>query len=707
MNDFHVAEVIMFGEKMERTGQMILFLLSIWEFAVFAPSTVTMEDSASFLLTSHFMGVAHPPGYPLYTLLGKTFSTFSFFQPAYRIHLLNAILGSMGIVLYYNITILLTKRSLASFLSAILLSCSYSYWFQSITAEVYILNTFFSLLLILLGLQMEDQFSKKRWFLFCFVYGLSLSNHWPLMILSSLGFVPLFRKHRIQIFRILPFSLLFVLLGTLPYMHLYISQYYTDFFFYGKLDSISLVWEHIIRKEQWEMDELQTASFLQTLKFLQSFLLFPISEFSFFYIFLVYPGIFLAYKRIPANRFYAFLLFLLSTPLLLLFSFRTEFNQFTEELFRYWLLLPYCIGSIFATFSIVVFAEKIEAIFWKFKKIYILNLQIHLFQISTFLFFLIVLISELLQNYPRNDLRKDTFASDYAKLILNALPQNAVLITNTDSDLGGQIGFVHFVEGIRPDIKIVSQAGALFPNGFFNRKDENDIKRKQILFLNFYSRHKDSGIRVFSTREITAFNSQFVFPLKYAEFGLFKEIIYPEENPSFIEPSTLNLALSFANHVQEDKYKHQWNYYRNFSIQSVCHYLLLNHFEHPVMNSNRWCKLIKAQFLNVRDKDFSQADKLFLEIIQDPLDDLYLFEKISIHRQFLLNRYHWFKSGTESAQNGMRLLQDAADLVFPVVSELPFCNNQLATNLKELHYANFIKIDIDYLNQKFKPCPQK
>ena len=43
-----------------------LFIL----YAASAPRTVALEDDGLFILSSYFLGIEHPPGYPLHTLLG-------------------------------------------------------------------------------------------------------------------------------------------------------------------------------------------------------------------------------------------------------------------------------------------------------------------------------------------------------------------------------------------------------------------------------------------------------------------------------------------------------------------------------------------------------------------------------------------------------------------------------------------------------------
>lgn len=60
-----------------------------------APRTVALEDDGLFLLAAYFNGVAHPPGYPLYTLLAHLITYLPLGSVAWRVHLLSGIFGAL------------------------------------------------------------------------------------------------------------------------------------------------------------------------------------------------------------------------------------------------------------------------------------------------------------------------------------------------------------------------------------------------------------------------------------------------------------------------------------------------------------------------------------------------------------------------------------------------------------------------------------
>src|SRR2546430_17088024 len=64
-------------------------------YAATAPRTVALEDDGLFILSSYFLGIEHPPGYPLFTWIGHLFTYLPFGSVAYRVHLASALFGAL------------------------------------------------------------------------------------------------------------------------------------------------------------------------------------------------------------------------------------------------------------------------------------------------------------------------------------------------------------------------------------------------------------------------------------------------------------------------------------------------------------------------------------------------------------------------------------------------------------------------------------
>ncbi len=65
-------------------------------------------DNGEFQLVAWKLGIAHPPGYPLYTMVGWLFSRF-FASPAFALNLLSAILAAITLVIVSRTVRTLTR----------------------------------------------------------------------------------------------------------------------------------------------------------------------------------------------------------------------------------------------------------------------------------------------------------------------------------------------------------------------------------------------------------------------------------------------------------------------------------------------------------------------------------------------------------------------------------------------------------------------
>jgi hypothetical protein len=98
-------------------------------------------DSIEYQLTTLVMGVSHPPGYPLYTWLGRLFSQLvPIGNFAYRLNLFSAFCSAVTVALVLRIALRLTRNVPLSLLGALSLAVAVRFWYQANYAELYPLN---------------------------------------------------------------------------------------------------------------------------------------------------------------------------------------------------------------------------------------------------------------------------------------------------------------------------------------------------------------------------------------------------------------------------------------------------------------------------------------------------------------------------------------------------------------------------------------
>ncbi len=110
-------------------------------------------DNGEFQLVATNLGVAHPPGFTLYTLLGHLMTRLPLGPtPAYRVNLLSAFSSALTLALVYGATYLLTKRHLAALTGTVALATATTFWAQSTTANIRSLSALFAAVIFLASL---------------------------------------------------------------------------------------------------------------------------------------------------------------------------------------------------------------------------------------------------------------------------------------------------------------------------------------------------------------------------------------------------------------------------------------------------------------------------------------------------------------------------------------------------------------------------
>src|SRR5688572_16061727 len=87
---------------------ILLCLLTLLVYAFTAGPGITLgEDSADFVNGVATLGIVHPPGYPLYTVLGHLFIQLPLGEVAYRVNVFSALWGSLCLgIMFLNLRML-------------------------------------------------------------------------------------------------------------------------------------------------------------------------------------------------------------------------------------------------------------------------------------------------------------------------------------------------------------------------------------------------------------------------------------------------------------------------------------------------------------------------------------------------------------------------------------------------------------------------
>ena len=146
-------------------GGVFVFLATFIVYSLTIAPTVSFWDCGEFIACSYILGVAHPPGSPMFLLIGRVFSLLPIFdQVALRTNMISAIFSALSSSLMFLILVKLLSRwkvsSWAKYMGALsgalFLGYSNTFWGNAVETEVYGLTTFLMLLMVYLALIWMD-----------------------------------------------------------------------------------------------------------------------------------------------------------------------------------------------------------------------------------------------------------------------------------------------------------------------------------------------------------------------------------------------------------------------------------------------------------------------------------------------------------------------------------------------------------------------
>ena len=186
--------------KANKIAAIFVFAAMLFVYLLTVAPTVSFWDSGEFITCAYTMGVPHPPGSPLLSIIGRVFSLIPFFDfrgngmesIAYRINLMNVLFGALTVLFIYLLTVrLITKvcpfgesrlRDWAiissSIFAAFLIGFSNQFWENAVETETYMPSLFLSVLAIWLALRWEERRNERSSlrYLFAASYIIGLGN---------------------------------------------------------------------------------------------------------------------------------------------------------------------------------------------------------------------------------------------------------------------------------------------------------------------------------------------------------------------------------------------------------------------------------------------------------------------------------------------------------------------------------------------------
>jgi hypothetical protein len=468
-----------------------LFVFIVYLFTL-APSVVQI-DSGELAAVQATLGIAHPTGYPLFTLLGYLFSLIPLpFSKIFQLNILAAIYCSAAVGVF-TYTIKYCLDNLSSFkkknsvqkesskkekkkskeqvekaerevnipedlklftavFGGLTLAFSRTFWFQSTSVEVYSLHLLLITLIILFLLKayvMSFENDKlSHWLAFAFLLALGFTNHLTtLMILPGTAYLYFSRyKFNLASFKKLALMiLLFVMVLVAIYSYLPLRASQNPILNWGNPVDWERIYRHVTGKQYqvWLFTSFDSAG----------------KQFSHFWSILPFEffvGLLLAVVGFFVSIFKSrkLALFILITFMFTVFY---SINYDIHDIDSYF-LLAFVMLSFFAAFG----ALKI--------------LEMKSLQRNLAIIILTVAISiQLFFNFIKvNQSGLHTF-EDYTKAVLNTVPKNSVIFSYQWDYFISASYYFQYVEDFRKDVTIIDKE-LLRRSWYFNQINNHDLK---------------------------------------------------------------------------------------------------------------------------------------------------------------------------------------------------------------------------------------
>ena len=151
--------------------------------ATLAPS-VQPADAGEFQLVSAVLGIAHPPGYPLYTMLGKLFTLLPLGDPAWRVNLFAAVCAAGTLAVLARTVRQATDSGAAGALAALALGVTPTFWAQGTFANIRSLMALLTVLCLHWLLRYGEARAGRYLVAFALTFGLAVTHHGSLALLA-------------------------------------------------------------------------------------------------------------------------------------------------------------------------------------------------------------------------------------------------------------------------------------------------------------------------------------------------------------------------------------------------------------------------------------------------------------------------------------------------------------------------------------------
>jgi hypothetical protein len=220
-------------KKLNNIVGWVIFAIATTVYTLTVEDTASFWDCGEFIAVSYKLMVPHPPGAPLFLLIGRLFSFLSFGnveKVAFWINMVSVLSSAFTILFMYWSIVLIAKKIIkpqialedadghgneiytlgeqlslivTGAIGALAYTFSDSFWFSAVEAEVYGMSSFFTAFVVWAMLKWDtirDAAEENKWLIFiAYIMGLSIGVHLlNLVTIPALGYIYYSKKYAKQ-----------------------------------------------------------------------------------------------------------------------------------------------------------------------------------------------------------------------------------------------------------------------------------------------------------------------------------------------------------------------------------------------------------------------------------------------------------------------------------------------------------------------------
>ena len=428
-------------------GVFLIYLRSL------APSVVG-GDTGELVTVAYKLGVAHPPGYPLFTMLAKLFTFIPFGTIAWRVNLLSAVCDSAAAVIILLAVRRWTRNQWAGLLAGGLFAFSPLVWRYAVVGEVFALNNLLVALMVYSAVRYSEGYERKFAYLTAFFFGLGMSNHHTSLLfgLPIMFWILITGRRELCKFRELLIVAACFLVGLLPYAYLPLADTRLVAVSWGNTSTLNGFLTHVLRREY---GTLQLGAYRQdaTGNFFRGLdAYFSAAPKNVFYV-----GVVLAVVGLCHHLFRKANPSLATATVAAFCVYLIVFNALSnlpvnEPLYlqvqtRFWQQpnIMICIWAGLGFGSLAAWVPQ-----WKWRDLTMASIAVA------------IILAEVAVNFRAADQRLNTSAQDFARELLRPLPPNSIFWSREDL-VTFTARYLQQCEGYRSDVKVIDRETLRIP----------------------------------------------------------------------------------------------------------------------------------------------------------------------------------------------------------------------------------------------------